>query len=55
MSTHHHLTNAYLPEGIAKALSIAPELVQKAVEGFYTRDPAQLRVSFCFIVVSLGS
>lgn len=45
---HLHRTKAYLPVNIAKALSKSPELVQRAVEGFYVRDPAQLRVSFRF-------
>lgn len=36
---------AYLPINIAKALRVDPSLIQRAVEGFYMRDPAQLRVS----------
>lgn len=44
MKTHQHRTNAWIPEPIAKALSVQPDLIQKAVEGFYVRDPAQLRV-----------
>jgi hypothetical protein len=43
---HLHRTKAYLPVNVAKALSKTPELIQRAVEGFYVRDPAQLRVSF---------
>lgn len=45
MKTHQHRTKAWLPEPVARALSVNPELVQRAVEGFYVRDPAQLRVS----------
>lgn len=45
MGDHLHRTKAYLPVQIAKVLSRGPELVQRAVEGFYVRDPAQLRVS----------
>lgn len=30
---------------IARALSEDPELIQRAVEGFYVRDPAQLRAA----------
>lgn len=48
MKTHLHQTKIYLPAGIAKALNRKPELVQKAVEAFYVRDPAQLRVSDFF-------
>jgi hypothetical protein len=40
---------AYLPINIAKALRVDPSLIQRAVEGFYMRDPAQLRVSPPFI------
>lgn len=43
MSDHLHRTKAYLPLPVARALSQNPSLVQKAVEGFYVRDPAQLR------------
>ncbi|KIY67595.1 hypothetical protein CYLTODRAFT_352909 [Cylindrobasidium torrendii FP15055 ss-10] len=42
---HTHSTNAYVPQDIAKALSASPALAQKAVEAFYTRDAAQLRVA----------
>ncbi|ORX34672.1 SGT1 protein-domain-containing protein [Kockovaella imperatae] len=42
---HLHRTNAYLPIGIAKALSVQPDLIQRAVEAFYVRDPAQLRAA----------
>jgi hypothetical protein len=45
MSDHLHRAKAYLPLPIARALSQNPSLVQKAVEGFYVRDPAQLRAS----------
>ncbi len=45
LKTHQHHTKAYLPISIAKALAVSPELIQKAVEGFYVRDPSQLRVS----------
>jgi SGT1 protein len=44
LSHHVHKAKAYLPVDIAKALSTDPALVQKAVEAFYTRDAAQLRV-----------
>ncbi|KAK0208455.1 SGT1 protein-domain-containing protein [Desarmillaria ectypa] len=40
---HVHVTKAHLPVDIAKALSVNPPLVQKAVEAFYTRDGIQLR------------
>lgn len=46
MKTHLHQAKIYLPVDIAKALNKKPELVQKAVEAFYVRDPAQLRVIF---------
>ncbi|EMD41652.1 hypothetical protein CERSUDRAFT_90221 [Gelatoporia subvermispora B] len=42
---HVHKTKAYLPVEIAKALSVNPSLVQKAVETFYTRDALQLRAA----------
>ncbi|THV06071.1 SGT1-domain-containing protein [Dendrothele bispora CBS 962.96] len=42
---HVHFTKAYLPLDIAKALSVNPSLVQKAVEAFYTRDAVQLRAA----------
>ncbi|WVQ80382.1 hypothetical protein IAT38_002487 [Cryptococcus sp. DSM 104549] len=45
LSTHVHRTKAYLPVGVAKALKERSELVQKAVEGFYVRDPSQLRAA----------
>lgn len=44
MNTHQHRTKAWIPEPVARALSVQPDLIQKAVEGFYVRDPAQLRV-----------
>ncbi|EIW64525.1 SGT1-domain-containing protein [Trametes versicolor FP-101664 SS1] len=40
---HIHVTKAYLPADVAKAISVNPPLVQKAVEAFYTRDALQLR------------
>ena len=49
LKTHQHRANAYLPIPVAKALSVQPELIQKAVEGFYVRDPAQLRVSWAVL------
>ncbi|BEI84682.1 hypothetical protein CcaverHIS002_0500830 [Cutaneotrichosporon cavernicola] len=45
LKTHQHRTNAYLPVPIARALHSDPELIQRAVEGFYVRDPAQLRAA----------
>ncbi|OCH96667.1 SGT1-domain-containing protein [Obba rivulosa] len=42
---HIHKTKAYLPVDTAKALSVDPSLVQKAVETFYTRDALQLRAA----------
>ena len=45
MSEHLHHTKAYLPLPVARALSQNPSLIQKAVEGFYVRDPAQLRAA----------
>ncbi|GBE78093.1 hypothetical protein SCP_0109750 [Sparassis crispa] len=42
---HVHVTKAYLPVDIAKALSANPSLVQKPVEAFYTRDALQLRAA----------
>ena len=49
LTQHVHVTKAYLPIDIAKALSINPSLVQKAVETFYTRDAIQLRVCSPFL------
>ncbi|KAF4623707.1 hypothetical protein D9613_001668 [Agrocybe pediades] len=43
--THTHVTKAYLPTDIAKALIVNPSLVQRAVETFYTRDAVQLRAA----------
>lgn len=40
-----HVTKAYIPADIAKALAKYPLLVQKAVETFYTRDAIQLRTA----------
>ncbi|WWD09089.1 hypothetical protein V865_007209 [Kwoniella europaea PYCC6329] len=45
LKTHQHRTKAYLPLPIAKALKKNPELIQKAIEGFYVRDPSQLRAA----------
>lgn len=45
LRTHHHRAKAYLPINIAKALKVNPALGQRAVEGFYTRDAAQLRLA----------
>ncbi|OCF36141.1 hypothetical protein I317_01022 [Kwoniella heveanensis CBS 569] len=45
LNTHRHKTKAYLPIPIAKVLKKNPELIQKATEGFYVRDPAQLRAA----------
>ncbi|OSD05949.1 SGT1-domain-containing protein [Trametes coccinea BRFM310] len=42
---HVHVTKAYLPVDVAKALAVDPPLVQKAVEAFYTRDALQLRAA----------
>jgi hypothetical protein len=45
LKTHHQRSRAYLPVNIAKALKTDPSLGQRAVEGFYTRDAAQLRMA----------
>lgn len=42
---HIHHTKAYVPREIAMALLGSPELVQKAVETFYTRDALQMRAA----------
>lgn len=42
---HIHATKAHLPVDVAKALTLNPLFIQKAVETFYTRDSLQLRVS----------
>ncbi|KAI0935983.1 hypothetical protein AcV5_004245 [Taiwanofungus camphoratus] len=42
---HVHITKAYVPIDIARALSIDSTLVQKPVETFYTRDAIQLRAA----------
>ncbi|TBU34976.1 SGT1 protein-domain-containing protein [Dichomitus squalens] len=42
---HVHVTKAYLPVDVARALAVNPALVQKAVETFYTRDALQLRAA----------
>ena len=39
---HVHTARAHLPVDVARALSVKPSLVQKAVEAFYTRDADQL-------------
>ena len=41
---HVHRTSVVLPVDVARALSVRPALIQKAVETFYTRDALQLRV-----------
>ena len=46
-----HVTKAYLPLDVAKALAVNPLLVQKAVETFYTRDALQLRVRIARVKV----
>ncbi|KAG2156499.1 SGT1-domain-containing protein [Suillus bovinus] len=43
--SHVHITKAYIPLDIARALSVDPSLVQKPVETFYTRDAVQLRAA----------
>jgi len=43
--SHVHASKAFLPLDIAKALSVNPSLVQRAVETFYTRDAIQLRAA----------
>lgn len=43
LKTHQHRARAYVPVEIARALYADPSLIQKAVEAFYVRDPAQLR------------
>ena len=45
LRTHQHRAKAYIPEKVARALAVEPKLIQRAVEGFYVRDPSQLRVS----------
>ncbi|CAK9779392.1 hypothetical protein CC85DRAFT_288640 [Cutaneotrichosporon oleaginosum] len=45
LKTHQHRAKAYLPLPVARALHSNPELIQRAVEGFYVRDPAQLRAA----------
>ncbi|KAG8689182.1 hypothetical protein FRC11_003914 [Ceratobasidium sp. 423] len=45
LSQHIHRAKAYLPADIARALSVEPSLVQRAVEAFYTRDGLQLRAA----------
>ncbi|KAL5495628.1 hypothetical protein ACEPAI_1091 [Sanghuangporus weigelae] len=42
---HIHVTKAFIPVDIAKALVKKPSLVQRAVETFYTRDAIQLRAA----------
>ncbi|WVO14827.1 hypothetical protein L204_102466 [Cryptococcus depauperatus] len=43
LSTHLHHAKMYLPIVVVKALHKRPELIQRAVEAFYVRDPSQLR------------
>ncbi|CAE7081730.1 unnamed protein product [Rhizoctonia solani] len=45
LSQHIHRTKAYLPIDVARALSVDPSLVQRAIEAFYTRDGLQLRAA----------
>ncbi|KAJ1310366.1 hypothetical protein OPQ81_007104 [Rhizoctonia solani] len=45
LTQHTHRAKAYLPTDIARALSVNPSLVQRAVEAFYTRDGLQLRAA----------
>ncbi|CAE6470381.1 unnamed protein product [Rhizoctonia solani] len=45
LSQHIHRAKAYLPMDVARALSVNPSLVQRAVEAFYTRDGLQLRAA----------
>ncbi|KAF8640995.1 hypothetical protein AX17_000640 [Amanita inopinata Kibby_2008] len=45
LKNHVHLAKAWIPLDIAKALTVDPSLVQKAVETFYTRDALQLRAA----------
>ncbi|CAE6459920.1 unnamed protein product [Rhizoctonia solani] len=45
LSQHIHRAKAYLPIDVARALSVDPPLVQRAVEAFYTRDGLQLRAA----------
>ncbi|KAL0950808.1 hypothetical protein HGRIS_007573 [Hohenbuehelia grisea] len=45
LRSHVHVTKAWLPVDIARALSANPSLTQKPVETFYTRDAAQLRAA----------
>ncbi|THH09887.1 hypothetical protein EW145_g1723 [Phellinidium pouzarii] len=42
---HVHITKAFLPVDIAKALTEEPSLIQRATETFYTRDAIQLRAA----------
>ena len=48
LGNHVHVTKAWIPVDIAKALAANPFLVQRAVETFYTRDAIQLRVCLLF-------
>ncbi|KAF8263515.1 SGT1 protein-domain-containing protein [Lactarius quietus] len=45
LQRHVHKARAYLPLDVAKALSVNPALIQKAIEVFYTRDAVQLRAA----------
>ncbi|GAA5959919.1 hypothetical protein JCM8115_004905 [Rhodotorula mucilaginosa] len=40
---HHHSTLAYLPTGVALALSDSPSLIAEAVGAFYEREPGMLK------------
>jgi hypothetical protein len=39
-----HVSRAFLPEDLARALAADPQLVGLAVEAFYMRDPIGLKV-----------
>ncbi|KAF8624765.1 hypothetical protein AX15_005659 [Amanita polypyramis BW_CC] len=45
LKNHIHVSKAWIPIDVAKALAINPSLVQRAVEMFYTRDALQLRAA----------
>ncbi|KAK2462036.1 hypothetical protein APHAL10511_006499 [Amanita phalloides] len=45
LKNHVHVTKAWIPIDIARALVDNPALVQRAVETFYTRDAIQLRAA----------
>ena len=52
--SHVHHTSVVVPVDVAKALSVRPALVQRAVEAFYTRDALQLRVR-CSTLIKCNS